>query len=360
MSRFHIHKLFSIPNFYVRVLSHFFFWVLAYLFLISIFLWNNNNPQITIILTSFLIPVSASVAYFFNYYLIPKYLSQKRYLRFFYFSFYTILVSLWLSFLTAGGVLMYIINNFNLKLDLVYIHPELQIIIMYFIIFLAIAIKQAKQVFFIQQEKNQLEKIKLTTELKLKEAELKLLKAQIQPHFLFNTLNNLYGLTLEKSDEAPRLVLSLSNILDYILYHCNEKFVSLEKEIDNLLNYIEIEKIRYTSKLVIEHHFPDDTKEIKIAPLILIPFIENAFKHGVSNNPGDSYIKIDITLQEDNINFQVCNSKSPLKHSGGSGIGLKNVKKRLELIYPGNHELEVKNNPTEFCVHLKLKTGIHV
>ncbi len=136
-----------------------------------------------------------------------------------------------------------------------------------------------------------LEKNALTTELKLKEAELKLLKAQIHPHFLFNTLNNLYGLTLEKSDEAPDLVLRLSDILDYILYRCDEKYVPLTEEINMIKNYLEIEKIRYSEKLSLETNFPDKTSAFKIAPLILLPFIENAFKHGVSKYPGRCFCK---------------------------------------------------------------------
>ena len=257
-------------------------------------------------------------------------------------------------------VLIYVVNRPGANLDPTYIHPEFQVAVLYFIVFLAISIKQVKRSFFVQQEKNDLEKIKLTTELKLKEAELKLLKAQIQPHFLFNTLNNLYGLTLEKSNEAPNLVLRLSDILDYILYRCNEKYVPLNEEIKNLKNYIEIEKIRHTSRLRVEVSVPEENHPVKIAPLLLIPFVENAFKHGVSNNPGKAYIKLELKIIGNAIHFDLINFKNPFRVNEKSGIGLENVRKRLELLYPENYDLQIENKKKEFHIHLVIKSQQHV
>jgi LytS/YehU family sensor histidine kinase len=195
-------------------------------------------------------------------------------------------------------------------------------------------------------------------ELKLKEAELKLLKAQVHPHFLFNTLNNLYGLTLEKSDEAPKLVLQLSEILDYILYRCDEKLVSLDEELANLKNYIEIEKIRYSGKLKLSTGFPEETGTLKIAPLLLLPFVENAFKHGVSHSPGVAFIAIKIKIVETNLFFKIENSKNPAIQKDGShsnGVGLKNVRKRLDLIYPGKNMLKIDETEETFSVNLTLQ-----
>ena len=280
-----------------RILSHLLFWIIVGFFYFLVFSWNNENREVSIILSSGLLPLAIVVSYFFNYILVPKYLWKKRFGKFFLLSFYTLLVSTWLSFLIVSFVLIYFLNKEAFIVPSA-LHPELQVVSLNFIIFLSIAIKQAKRAFYMVQEKNELEKTKLTTELKLKEAELKLLKAQIHPHFLFNTLNNLYGLTIEKSDEAPGLVLRLSEILDYILYKCDEQKVLLAEEIANLKNYIEIEKIRYSEKLKLELKIPSETKNLKIAPLIILPFIENAFKHGVSKFPGIAFVKISIDVKD--------------------------------------------------------------
>ena len=229
---------------------------------------------------------------------------------------------------------------------------------LYFIILVATAIKLVRHSFLMQKRNRELDNLKLETELKLKEAELKLLKAQIHPHFLFNTLNNLYGLTLEKSEEAPNLVLRLSEILDYILYRCNEKRVSLAEEINNLNNYIEIEKIRYSDKLKLDVSFPTNTNNFNIAPLIILPFVENAFKHGVSNFPGIATVNIKISLTENNLIFNILNTKNPnieKEENYTKGIGLSNVKKRLDLMYPEKYILSINNKTETFSVNLTLQ-----
>lgn len=341
----------------LRILFHSLFWITVGSFYLIVFNMNSEVLAVSYILSIGLLPVAFMESYFFNYTLIPKYLGKKRYGRFFLFSVYTILTSTWLSFLIVLFALIFILNK-DASLDPALLHPELQVISLNFIVFLAISIKQVKRAFYMQQEKNELEKTALTTELKLKEAELKLLKAQVHPHFLFNTLNNLYGLTLEKSDEAPGLVLRLSDILDYILYRCDEKFVPLSEEIENLRNYIEIEKIRYSKKLELKQYYPKDFNSFKIAPLIILPFVENAFKHGVSNFPGKAMVKINISLVEKNLVMLIENSKNPLQKKGENhtkGIGLSNVKKRLELMYPSKHILTLDEKPETFSVNLTLQ-----
>ena len=341
----------------LRILTHVIFWIIVGSFYLIVFNQNSEIQAVSYILSIGLLPVAFMESYFFNYILIPKYLGNKRYGRFFLFSFYTILTSTWLSFLIVMFALIFILNK-DASLDPAVLHPELQVISLNFIVFLAISIKQVKRAFYMQQEKNELEKATITTELKLKEAELKLLKAQVHPHFLFNTLNNLYGLTLEKSDEAPDLVLRLSEILDYILYRCDEHRVLLSEEISNLKNYIEIEKIRYSEKLKLQQYFPDDYKSLKIAPLIILPFVENSFKHGVSNYPGMAFVTIKISLVEKNLVVFIENSKNPLKNKTGNhskGIGLNNVKKRLDLMYPEKYILTVDEKPETYSVNLTLQ-----
>ena len=341
----------------VRVISHLLFWITVGFFYFLVFNWNSEFPEVSIIFSAGLLPLAIVVTYFFNYTLVPKYLWKKRFGRFFLFSFYTLLVSTWLSFLIVSFALVYILNK-KAFVEPAALHPELQVISLNFIVFLAIAIKQVKRAFYIHQEKNELEKKALANELKLKEAELKLLKAQIHPHFLFNTLNNLYGLTLEKSDEAPDLVLRLSEILDYILYRCDEQRVPLNEEITNLKNYMEIEKIRYSEKLKLELNISNETGELKIAPLIILPFVENAFKHGVSKFPGIALVKIKIAILDKTMIFKILNSKNPAlatNENYSKGIGLINVQKRLDLMYPRKHILNIDNDNETFSVNLTLE-----
>ncbi len=340
-----------------RVLYHLLFWLVVASFYFVIFSWNTEFREATIIFSAGLLPVAIAETYFFNNFLLPRFLWQRRYGHFILLSFYTLLTSVWLSLLIAFYALIYIVLN-RTEISTSLQHPELQIVSLHFIVFLGIAIKQVKRSVTIQQEKSELEKARLTTELKLKEAELKLLKAQVHPHFLFNTLNNLYGLTLEKSDKAPGLVLQLSEILDYILYRCDANLVLLSEEIRNLQNYIDIEKIRYPDKLKLTTRFEERFGKLKIAPLILLPFVENAFKHGVSHFPGIAFVKIDAVIKGENLHFSIENSRNRAirkEQNYSRGIGLVNVKKRLDLLYPGKHHLEIEEKEDTYSVNLTIQ-----
>ena len=165
------------------------------------------------------------------------------------------------------------------------------------------------------------------------EIELALLKSQINPHFFFNTLNNLYGLAVEKSDKAPEMILKLSDMMRYTIYEGKEKSVFLKDEISYLENFIELHKIRFQKKVDIKFDKQvDDT--IEIAPLLLIILLENAFKHGVESMTEDAYIHINLKTDAKKLFFSVENNFDPQKESGTKGIGLENLKQRLELIYP--------------------------
>ncbi|MEP7195679.1 MAG: sensor histidine kinase [Saprospiraceae bacterium] len=199
---------------------------------------------------------------------------------------------------------------------------------------------------------------KQTLQTKNIESELQFLKNQINPHFLFNTLNNLYALTLKKSDYAPELVLKLSDMLRYMLYECNEEKVSLSKEIHYIKNYLDLEKIRLSQQPEIEFDIDGDPDTIKVAPLLFIPFLENSFKHGLKYNSDKSFIHIQFRINE-TLHFSILNSKSPAnpgwtKPNKVGGIGLSNVKKRLELIYPKRHQLIIDDQPDFFEVTLNI------
>lgn len=293
------------------------------------------------------------------YVLIPKYLLQQRYGYFFLFFSYTLLFSIWLeSILFLGAfitIAQYKVTNLNpATFDIFFL-----IVSMYLVVFLAIAIKLLKQWYVVQQANQLLVNARLEAELKLKEAELSLLKAQIHPHFLFNTLNNLYGLTLEKSEDAPQVVLKIADLLDYLLYQCNAPKVALEQEIKYIHNFLSLEQLRYTDKVKMNFKVKGKVKSKLIAPMLILPFVENSFKHGLSEELGSASIDINLTVDGNYMKLRVENTKglAKLKVLPGytAGIGLQNVRKRLELLYRNNYQLQILDNENKYLVKLDLQ-----
>ena len=188
-------------------------------------------------------------------------------------------------------------------------------------------------------------------------AELNFLKSQVHPHFLFNTLNNLYALTLIKSDKTPDIVLKLSGLLDYMIYKSDDDFVPLVKELEVLESYIELERMRYNERLDFQYKIEGEVDSHQVAPLILLPFIENSFKHGASNDRTKPTIKILVNIESEYLQLNIQNSVQGEKkdsESESEGIGLKNVKRRLELIYPDQHELRISPGEKQFEIDLKI------
>jgi LytS/YehU family sensor histidine kinase len=192
------------------------------------------------------------------------------------------------------------------------------------------------------------------------QSELRFLKSQINPHFLFNTLNNLYALTLKKSDKAPEIVIKLSEMMRYMLYECNEKRVYLQKEVNYIKNYIDLESLRQGPNVSINFEVGGGISEQQIAPLIFIPFLENAFKHGLNNHITQGFVNIKLEVNQQTIHFYIENSKpdhQPIQQPNrpkSGGIGLVNIHRRLNLIYPGQYDLKIENNPNTYAVDLKL------
>jgi two-component system LytT family sensor kinase len=192
--------------------------------------------------------------------------------------------------------------------------------------------------------------------LKLKETELKLLKSQLHPHFLFNTLNNLYSLALEKSDKTPDLIIRLGDMLSYIIYDCSSDKVPLTKEVDFIKSFIELQRVRYESCDII-FDIEGEISNQSIAPMLLHTFIDNSFKHGAAQNPGKSLIKIEIELYNGTLEFSVLNNKVYKKENPekGSGIGIDNTRKRLDHIYKERYELKIDDKENEYSVFLRLR-----
>ncbi len=216
----------------------------------------------------------------------------------------------------------------------------------------AAMITLAKHFYRKDQANQQLFREKLT-------AELQLLKAQVHPHFLFNTLNNLYSLTLLKSDHAPEVVLKLSALLRYMLYECNAPQVPLDKEVRMMQDYVELEKLRYGSRLDLALNVRGDLAGMGIAPLLLLPFLENAFKHGASEQLDQAWIALDLNIKGSTLKMKLINGISETNPPAPAeadfhGIGLQNVRKRLELLYPGRHELKIIRESETFMVMLSI------
>lgn len=297
-------------------------------------------------------------AYFLAYYLIPKLLFRRKYLLF-------VIIT------PAVAVVLSVLARFlNIYIGEALLYPDypnenlLEIISrlretidMYLLRFVPVAFWFA----FIKTGIDQLRSEKLVEQLSKEKAtaELRLLKAQIHPHFLFNTLNNLYTLTLEKSDEAPEVVERLSTMLDYLLYHCNTPRVPISKEVELIENYIQLEALRYGKRLDLTFSHRSDDEHATVAPLLLISPVENAFKHGASGNVESPAIAIKLAVEDGVLSFSVWNNKPvvPVKDETNytEGIGLANVQSQLKMIYPERHTLAITPEAEEYTVDLRIE-----
>jgi len=212
---------------------------------------------------------------------------------------------------------------------------------------LAAAIKLMKCFYEKEQSALKLEKEKVS-------AELQMLKAQLHPHFLFNTLNNIYSYTQEVSVVASNMIFGLSELLRYMLYECNQPFVTLDKELKMINDYIKLEKVRYDEHFDLSVNLPQYPSKLRIAPLLLLPLVENCFKHGASKMIRDPWISIVVTITGRVLTMKLVNGRVPEKKDETSGIGTANTKKRLDLIYPEKYEFQAFAEEDMYIVILKL------
>src|SRR5687767_11289968 len=299
--------------------------------------------------------VHAALVYGILYYVLPRYLAKNKN---------------WIS--TTGSLLLFVcliafINYFNFVLAL-YISTRIgyfqampgmdfilplwgrQILFNYpTIVGLALAIKLLKNWYVKQKEAAQVAREKIN-------AELQLLKAQVHPHFLFNTLNNIYSFIINDSPAAPEAITKLSNLLRYIIYECNQPLVKMEKELAMVKGYIDLEKIRYGKSFNMSLQIMGNANNKMICPLLLIPFLENSFKHGASQMLTHPWVNLEIIIEEDTLYFNLSNSKPGLSGEKAitKGLGLNNVKKRLAILYGGRHSLNITEDALSFNVSLKV------
>ncbi len=349
-----------------RIRRHLAFWTFWWLFqgfLYSFVAIARNTPfhiQIVVSLTESFVYLFDHIflAYTLMYFVIPQFLLKQKY------------------WLTAGWTLiLFLITGAISAILSMMVLPQLRVILFgeSFLQFrpaeasfflgllaglrggitiggLAAAIKLMKHWYLKEQRNLQLQKENV-------ESQLQLLKAQVHPHFLFNTLNNIYSYTQNTSPVAAKLLSGLSDMLRFMLYESNQSLVPLSKELRMLQDYINLEQIRYGNKLELHLDLPSETNNLQIAPLLLLPLVENCFKHGTSNVLEQPWINLQVGIRGKQMHMKLLNGKvyKPKSAPGKSGIGIQNVRKRLELLYPGRHELNISEEEDVFIVNLKIE-----
>lgn len=341
------------------ILSHAFFWIAVWCFYIYYFSYNSTDWSYILWFSGGLVPVTIIVTYTMVYYIIPNYLLEKKYLKFALYFFYT-------AVFTAHSIViiiyacMIIIFEFKFGFDVGNIPPmsknfSFVFILIYLIVGIVSLVHVLRLNFDTISKNKELQNKVLAAKLDLKDQELMYLKKQIHPHFLFNTLNTIYGFALKKSNQTPDIILKLSNLLDYILYQVNKPKVSVKEEAMHIHEYIELEKIRFRDTLRVRFESSKIDEDMWIAPMLMIPFVENAFKHG-SIQDGFLQVEITISTHENQLHFVVNNTfmEDDEDKEQNNGIGLANIRKRLELHYAGNYELNIHKTENLYSSELSI------
>lgn len=331
----------------IRIAIHTLFWSCAWFFFF--FYYKRYSAVNIYTFVASLINLIAAIAtvYTFNYHLIPKILLKNKLKKFIAFAFVAIVMFFYIQLVLTLFLVVKLLYSERI------LFPEMIDVVMlffnmFFVVFIAIAIKFYKRWSEKDYREQKVQKEKV-------EAELQMLKTQINPHFLFNTLNSIYVLAMKKSDQTANTVMKLSDILDYILYKIDAPRIVISNEIQIIEHYIDLEKIRFTDRININFTSKLQSKDIQIPPMLIIPFIENAFKHGVAKSMEKSWIKISIDQTDQMLDIVVSNnrSQSPIKTKGG-GIGLVNVKKRLNLLFSDRYKLDISEKNNRYDVFLSI------
>ena len=330
-----------------REVYHVAFWLLAAALLFYLESPLESGREAAAVMTS--LGFYAAIVYFNLGYLLPNYLTDKRVVM------YSVL------FVTAAviatplrSMVLYWIYNGS---------PEIQFSLLaaqgnIFISHLAVGTGSTMVKIAADWTRNTRERQQLEAENL--QSELRFLRSQVNPHFLFNTLNSLYALTLKKSDRAPETVLKLSSMMRYMLYESNARHVPLEKEVDYVRDYLALEQLRHGEGADIEFTVDGEIERQQIAPMLFITFVENAFKHGLARVLGKGYVHIVLLIEGDEVRFHIENAKPTVddRDDGPGGIGLINVQRRLELLYPEQHELHTLETADTYSVDLYLDLSL--
>jgi Histidine kinase len=329
------------------IIIHIFSWLLFISIPTSIYVgkdarWGGENTTYFLIRTTLAYTLLISTFYVNYYYLIPKFLFPKKYVKY---------GSLLFAFWFVSGILPNFFFKYTMNRTAVFINPDRQPnqplgLLLFLLMFSVVLI--ASVALRVYSRWQQTEKERLT-------AQLSYLKTQINPHFLFNILNNIYSVTIDKAPQAADMIDRLSAMMRYTLKETQNDFVPLDHEMEYITNYIELQKVRFDSSVKFDFKTNGVFYDKQIAPLILISFIENAFKHGV-NSEEDSNIIIAIAVEKQVLHLNVLNNKveKEINSDDKSGLGIENTKHRLQLIYPDKHLLSIDDNPTTFNVSLHI------
>ena len=337
-----------------KISTHFLFWFCSIVFAISAFYVASDHKLVLnsdLFLRALIPNIGFAFAVYINLYLlIPKFLKNKNYI------FYTF----WLIILLAlSAILIQLIFAYLLKTRS-FADQFRNMFSSHF--FTALFYVGVTSLFKFVKDWIQLQEIKLKItqiEREKLEAELNTLKSQLNPHFLFNSLNNIYSLALINSPRTPEIILKLSDLMRHVLYESRENFIPVKDELNFLSNFIELQKIRLNNEIEIQYSIEGDIPDAKVIPLIFEPFIDNAFKHGLRNPAPSPYIHVSIYFQRDTMRFKLENNFDCTKlnkTSKSSGIGLKNIERRLEFLYsPGAYKYEVIRTENTFTILLEVQ-----
>lgn len=332
----------------LRPVYHALFWVV--LFCTMVVLGYEHIDDLPFVLGNEAISLAfhMAVVYFNLFYLIPNYLAKNVLL-------YLSLLLLTCAIVTPIQLLVLYLkfSGMHYLQDQLVREQGLLFLGSFFVGLISTILRVITDWWRYQREKQKLMTQSIQTELRF-------LKSQINPHFLFNTLNNLYALTLKKSDKAPEIVLKLSEIMRYMLYECNERRVLLTKEIQYIYNYLDLERLRQPAEADIRFTTEGKISDQTVAPLLFVPFLENSFKHGLNLHvQGGGFVRLHLAVHGDDLEFFIENSKAERaprqEHPKSGGIGLANVRQRLELLYPGSYNLIVEDEPHRYAVTLQLQ-----
>lgn len=283
-----------------------------------------------------MVPVKIVLVYILFYYVIPAYLERSKVFKFILVSIIALLLTSVLYRLVYVFIYLPVFHPGQNEAIFDPIYLTLAVFDLFITASAAMAIKMVRLRYSNLEYEQELMREKLS-------AELNFLRAQTNPHFLFNTLNNLYGLARKKSDKTPEAILKLSKIMRFMLYECREPRIQIAGEMLVIKDYIELEKLRYSDRLQVHYQEEVDNSGTLIAPLLLLPFVENSFKHGAHSSTGLAEIKIFLLLKRNILNFSVENTFEPdstRRDPSRIGIGMSNEIRQLELVYPGRHKLK--------------------
>lgn len=343
-----------------RLLLHIGFWLLYWLLngYVEVFLSNSSFVDLPFwqrLWKGFgtrliILPLEMGFAYYSMYVILPKYFKGRSYWKLLleFLAVFTLVFTLYRLLIPYViypyiYLLPYPANTFDVWLPR-YIYTAIRFVS---VTGMALTIKLLRIRF------QQLAKEKLLTEEKLQN-ELRFLRSQTNPHFLFNTLNNLYALARKKSDQTAPVIMKLSKLLRFMLYECNQERITVEQEVQVIEDYLELEKLRYNKRLAVRFEKEIDEPSTRITPLLLLPLIENAFKHGTSETRFETFVHIELHIAKQQLRLQVENSKDEEQNDSAEGIGLSSVSRQLELLYPKGHQLEIQRDKETFTVDLSI------